>query len=137
MIKYNENKLAGINLTGKLNKETLIALIENLPVDITFVDKDDKIQYYNKSTIFQHDPSEIGTKVQDCHSKKTHKKLNRILDDFRNNRDDFVEYWKDKGIKKILTRYLAVRDKSGRYLGCLEVDQDIAEIQKMKGEKRL
>ncbi len=112
-------------------------MVENLPVDITFVDKDDRIQYYSKSTVFKHDPSEIGTKVQDCHSERTHWKLNEILDDFRNGKEDFSEYWKNRGDKKILIRYLAVRDKQGRYLGCLEVDQDITGIQKMKGEKRL
>lgn len=47
-----------------------------------------------------------------------------------------VEYWIERDNKKILTRYLAVRDKKGNYLGCLEVDQDITEILKMKGEKR-
>ena len=82
-------------MTGNLSKENLLALIESLPVYTTFVDKDDVIRHYNKSGIFKHEPSQIGTKVQDCHSKKTHKKLNQILGDFRNNRSDLVEYWLD------------------------------------------
>lgn len=59
---------------GKLNKEILEGMIESLPVDTTFVDKDDIIRHYNRSGIFGHKPSQIGTKVQDCRSKKTHKK---------------------------------------------------------------
>jgi len=132
-----ENKGKGGKLTGELSKEVMLALVEALPVDVTFVDNDDRIRYYSKSEIFKHKPSEIGLKVQDCHSEKSRKKVSQILDDFKNNKNDFVEYWIDKDNRKILIRYLAVRSKSGDYLGCLEVDQDITEIQKMKGEKRL
>lgn len=124
-------------MTGELSKEILDALAKALPVDLTFVDKDDKIRYYSKSEIFHHRPSDIGTRVQDCHSERSRPKVTEILDDFRNNRNDFVEYWIDRDEKKILIRYLAVRDENGEYLGCLELDQDITEIQKMKGEKRL
>lgn len=124
-------------MTGKLNKKIHNALMEALPVDVTFVDDDDVIRYYNKSEIFSHQPSVIGTKVQDCHSKKSRPKVDEILDDFKNKRKDLVEYWINRDGRKILIRYFTVRDKNGEYLGCLEVDQDITKIQKMKGEKRL
>lgn len=44
----------------------------------------------------------------------------------------------EKGEKhKVLIQYFAIRNKDGKYLGCLEASQDITDIQKIKGEKRL
>ena len=99
-------------------------------MDVTFVDKDDIVRYYNKSEIFPRQPSVIGTKVQDCHAKKSQRQVNQILDDFKNNRRESVEQLIDKDNGKIYNRYFAVRDENGNYLGCLEVTQDITKIQK-------
>ena len=117
-------------MTGKLNKEILDALLETLPVDITFVDKDDIVRYYNKSEIFPRQPTVIGTRVQDCHSKKSQHRVNQILDDFKNNRRESVEQRISKDNRKIYIRYFAVRDKNGNYLGCFEVAQDTTKIKK-------
>jgi len=126
-------------LTGDLGKEVLDALLETLPVEISFVDENDVVRYFNKdgNRIFPRPPSVIGRKVQDCHPKKSLHKVNQILDDFKNNRRDSAEFWIDLKNRKIYIRYFAVRDKNGNYLGCLEASQDITEIQKIKGEKRL
>lgn len=126
-------------MTGELNKEILGAVLNTLPVEITFVDKDDTVRYFNKdgNRIFPRAPAVLGKKVQDCHPKKSLHKVNQILDDFKNNRRDFAEFWIDLGNRKIYIRYFAVKDRNGNYLGCLEVTQDITEIQTIKGEKRL
>jgi len=126
-------------MTGEINKEILGAVLNTLPVEITFVDKDDTVRYFNKNgnRIFPRPPGVLGRRVQDCHPKKSLHKVNQILDDFKNNRRDSAEFWIDLNNRKIYIRYFAVRDKNRNYLGCLEASQDITEIQKIKGEKRL
>ncbi len=126
-------------MTGDLGKEVLDALLETLPVEVSFIDENDTVRYFNKNgnRIFPRPPSVIGRKVQDCHPKKSLHKVNQILDDFKNNRRDVAEFWIDLRGRKVYIRYFAVRDKGGKYLGCLEVTQDITEIQKIEGEKRL
>ena len=126
-------------MTGDLRKEVLDALLETLPVEISFVDENDTVRYFNKNgnRIFPRPPSVIGRKVQDCHPKKSLHKVNQILDDFKNNRRDVAEFWIDLGSRKVYIRYFAVRGKGGKYLGCLEVTQDITDIKKIEGEKRL
>jgi len=126
-------------LTGDLRKEVLDALLETLPVEVSFVDENDTVRYFNKdgNRIFPRPPSVIGRKVQDCHPKKSLHKVNQILDDFKNNRRDVAEFWIDLHGRKVYIRYFAVRDKNRKYLGCLEVTQDITDIKKIEGEKRL
>jgi len=97
------------------------------------------VRYFNKNgnRIFPRPPSVIGRKVQDCHPKKSLHKVNQILDDFKNNRRDAAEFWIDMRGRKVYIRYFAVRGKGGKYLGCLEVTQDITDLKKIEGEKRL
>ena len=126
-------------MTGDIHKEVLDAVLNALPVEISFVDENDAVRYFNKNgdRIFPRPPTVIGRKVQDCHPKKSLHKVNQILDDFKNNKRSSAEFWIDLKNRKIYIRYFAVRDKNGKYLGCLEVSQDITDIQKIKGEKRL
>jgi len=123
----------------KLSYEVIEALLDALPVDITFVDADDRVQYFNKEgkRIFARSRKIIGIKVQKCHPQKSIHVVNQILQDFRNNKRDSANFWIDLKGRKIYIRYFAVRDKEGKYLGCLEVTQDITDIQKITGEKRL
>jgi len=123
----------------KLSYEVIEALLDALPVDITFVDEEDKVRYFNKEgkRIFARSRKIIGIKVQKCHPQKSIHIVNQILEDFRNNKRDSANFWIDLKGRKIYIRYFAVRDKEGKYLGCLEVTQDITDIQKITGEKRL
>lgn len=108
-------------------------------MEITFLDKDDTVRYFNKNgaRIFPRSPAVLGRKVQDCHPKKSLHKVNQIIEDFKHNRRDSAEFWIDLDNRKIYIRYFAVRSRNGKYLGCLEVTEDITEIQKITGEKRL
>jgi len=126
-------------MTGDIHKEVLDAVLNALPVEISFVDENDTVRYFNKNgdRIFPRPPSIIGRKVQDCHPKKSLHKVNQILDDFKNDKKSSAEFWIDLKGRKIYIRYSAVRGKDRKYLGCLEVSQDITDIQKIKGEKRL
>jgi hypothetical protein len=126
-------------MTGDIHKEVLDAVLNALPVEISFVDENDTVRYFNKNgdRIFPRPPSIIGRKVQDCHPKKSLHKVNQILDDFKNDKKSSAEFWIDLKGRKVYIRYFAVRGKDRKYLGCLEVSQDITDIQKIKGEKRL
>ena len=123
----------------KLSYGVIEALLDALPVDITFVDEDDRVRYFNKEgkRIFARSRKIIGIKVQKCHPQKSIHVVNQILQDFRNNKRDSANFWIDLKGRKIYIRYFAVRDEEGKYLGCLEATQDITEIQKIAGEKRL
>jgi len=124
--------------TGDLSYEELEAILNTLPVDITFVDKEDTVRYFNQSKerIFPRTRAVIGRKVQLCHPKESVHKVEQILNDFKNGKRDVVEFWINKGGRLIYIRYFAVR-KNGEYLGTLEVTQDITDIKKIEGERRL
>jgi PAS domain S-box-containing protein len=129
-----------VNLeTGTLSIEELIAMLNSLPVDISFVDSEDTVRYYNdtKDRIFPRTKAVIGRKVQNCHPQKSVDKVNAILNDFRNGKRDRAEFWINLKGRLIYIRYFPVRDRNGKYLGCLEVTQDITEVKKIEGEKRL
>lgn len=125
--------------TGSFAKEELETLLNTLPVDITFVDKNDTVRYFSqtKDRIFPRTKAVIGRKVQQCHPQKSLHVVNQILEDFKNNKRDVAEFWINLNNRLIYIRYFPVRNKNGEYLGCLEVTQDITDIKKIKGEKRL
>ncbi len=125
--------------TGSMTKDELEAMLNTLPVDITFVDKEDTIRYYSqpKERLFPRAKAVIGRTVQQCHPQKSINLINQILDDLRSGKKDSAEFWVDAGGRKIHIRYFAVRDSDGRYLGCVGVDQDITDIQKLEDERRL
>ena len=125
--------------TGALSREELEAILNTLPVDITFVDEDDKVRYFNQSEerIFPRTRAIIGRSVQQCHPQKSLHVVNRIVEDFRGGRRDVAEFWIKQQGKFVHIRYFPVRDRNGEYLGTLEVTQDIAGIRKLEGEKRL
>jgi len=125
--------------TGTLSKEEAEAVLNALPVDITFVDKDDTVRYFNRSEdrTFVRTKAVIGRKVQQCHPQKSIHIVNKILEAFRNGSRDAAEFWIDSKGRMIHIRYLAVRNQNGDYLGCLEVTQDITNIKKIEGERRL
>jgi len=125
--------------TGSLTKEELEALLDSLPVDITFVDKEDTIRYFSKSKerIFVRTKAIIGRKVQQCHPQKSIHIVNKILDSFKIGKKSIAEFWIPVNNRLIFIRYFAVRDKNGEYLGTMEVTQDITDVKKIEGEKRL
>ncbi len=122
-------------MAEELSRETLEALLETLPVDLNFIDETDTIRYRLARRIFKPKPEVIGQKVQDCHSEASLPAVNQIISDFKSGRRQEVEFWKDRKGRKIYIRYLPVKDKAGKYIGTLEVIEDITDIQKITGEK--
>ncbi|MBD3405519.1 MAG: DUF438 domain-containing protein [Candidatus Lokiarchaeota archaeon] len=125
--------------TGAMSKDSLQAVLNTLPIDITFVDAKDQVRYFSDSAerIFVRSKAVIGRDVHLCHPQKSVHVVKQILNDFRDGSRDSAEFWINLGGRLIHIRYFAVRDDSDNYLGCLEVSQDITEIRKIKGEKRL
>jgi len=137
--KESEREGAVTFETGTLSKEEIEAIFNNLPVDITFVDKDDTVRYFSQSKdrIFVRTNAVIGRKVQQCHPQKSVHVVNRLMEDFKGGRRDVGEFWINLEGRLILIRYFPIRSKNGEYLGCIEVTQDITNIKKIEGEKRL
>jgi len=125
--------------TGNLSEEEIESIFNSLPVDITFVDKDDKVRYFSQSKerIFVRTKAVLGLKVQDCHPRKSLHVVNQILEDFKKGKREVAEFWINFEGKLVHIRYFPVRNKKGEYLGCAEATQDIANLKKIKGEKRL
>ena len=139
--KKNNKKLIQ-NIIKKyqfLYPEQLEAILNALLVDITFVDKDDRVRYFNqaKDRIFPRTKAVIGREVQNCHPKKSLHAVTRILEDFRAGRRDSARFWIDMEGRLIHIQYFPVRGPEGEYLGCLEVTQDITDVKGIEGEKRL
>jgi len=126
-------------MAGKLSDDVLNAMLDSLPFEMSFVDAEDKVRYFNKNgdRIFPRSPSVLGMPVHRCHPQKSLSKVQEILTGFREGTLDKAEFWIDLKGMKVLIRYFPVRDKHGNYLGCIEVSQDITAIQKIEGEKRL
>ena len=125
--------------SGVLKIPELVRMLDTLPFDITFVDKDDEVKYFSQSAerIFPRSTSIIGRKVANCHPPKSVHVVEKIVADFKSGRKDHEDFWIKMADRFVLIRYYAVRDQDGSYLGTLEVTQDIAPIQMLEGEKRL
>lgn len=136
-----ENRAAGtIGLdTGAMTVEQVNMLLKHMPVDISFVDENDEVRYYSatKDRIFPRSPGVIGRKVQNCHPPKSFAMVQRILDEFRAGSRHKADFWIQMKGRFLLIQYFAVRDEKGAYKGTLEVSQDVTDIRKLEGQKRL
>ena len=123
----------------KLPTETLEAIFDALPIDIPFVDDSDTVRYYSRgdARIFRRSPAVIGKQVQNCHPQKSLYKVEQVVADLKSGRRDVAEFWIDLHGRKIYIRYFPVRNGAGEYRGIVEVSQDITDVQKIEGERRL
>ena len=124
---------------GILMPEEINAILNTLPLDITFIDKDDAVKYFSqgKERIFARPKTIIGRLVQNCHPPASAHIVEKIVEDFRDGRKDHEDFWIKMGPKFVYIRYYAVRNEKGEFLGTLEVTQDIKPIKDIIGEKRL
>ncbi|HAL73850.1 MAG TPA: PAS domain S-box protein [Clostridiales bacterium] len=125
--------------SGVLKLQEMIGMLNTLPFDITFVDKDDTVKYFSegKDRIFARPRTIIGRKVSNCHPPASVHIVEKIVDDFKSGRKDHEDFWIKMGPRYVFIRYFAVRGETGEYLGTIEVTQDIGPIQAIEGEKRL
>ncbi|HEY56835.1 MAG TPA: DUF438 domain-containing protein [Dehalococcoidia bacterium] len=122
-----------------LSQEQLAGILEAIPLDISFVDGNDLVKFWNRheTRVFKRPRAVLGKSVRDCHPKHSLDKVNQIISDFKSGKRDSAEFWIDHKGMKLYIRYFAVRDESGCYLGTLEAAQDIVGIKAIEGEKRL
>lgn len=125
--------------TGMLSVEQIVLLFNHLPVDITYVDENDRVQFFSqpKDRFFTRSKSIIGRTVQNCHPHESVYMVEKIVDAFRKGEKDDASFWIQMKGKFILIKYFAIRDKDGIFRGTLEVSQDITDIRKLDGERRL
>lgn len=125
--------------TGSFKLEELESMLNTMPIDITFVDKDGKVKYFSGGSerIFPRTKAVIGREVSNCHPPASVHIVENIVEDLRSGKKDHEDFWiKMKG-NFIYIRYFAVRNKDGEYLGVLEFTQNITGIKELEGEKRL
>ena len=124
---------------GSLPADLINLMLKHMPVDITFVDDQDRVRYYSagKHRIFPRSPGIIGRAVQQCHPPKSVHIVERIVQAFKDGERDVAEFWFTLQGRFIHIRYFAVRDDQGRYKGVLEVSQDVTDIRALEGEQRL
>jgi DUF438 domain-containing protein len=133
-------KVGSLNLdTGQLTAEQVNLIMTHLPIDISYVNETDEVAYYSASPdrLFPRSPGVIGRKVQNCHPPKSVGMVEKILSEFKAGTKSVADFWIQMKGRFILIKYFAVRDASGEYRGCLEVSQDVTEIRKLEGQKRL
>lgn len=125
--------------SGHLTLRQLTALLNTLPVDLTFVDAGDSVAFFSEGTdrVFARNRAIIGRRVQDCHPPSSVHIVQQILDDMRAGRREVAEFWITLHGRFLHIRYFAVRGEGGEYLGCLEVTQDVTAIRALHGERRL
>ena len=127
-------------LADNLTPEQIHAILETLPFELTFVDAEDTVAYFNKldkPKVFARTRSVVGRKVQMCHPHKSVDTVQKIVDGFRNKTHDKAEFWINMGDETIMIRYFPVYDEDGKYLGVCEVTQEVGWIRRLVGERRL
>lgn len=129
----------GISLTtGSLTREQLDLMLSSLPLDLTFVDADDRVAFFSGGErIFQRSPGVIGRSVQNCHPPKSAHVVEKILEAFKAGEKDVAEFWVELGGRFVHIRYFALRGAAGAYQGVLEVSQDVTAIRSLEGQRRL
>ncbi len=124
---------------GELTSEQLKAMMDILPVEITFIDDKDIVRYFNRAEnrVFPRTKAVIGRIVQNCHPPKSVHIVEKILSDFKSGNRGNADFWIQMKGKFVYIRYFAVRDEKGKYLGTLEVTQDVTDIRNLQGERRI
>lgn len=125
--------------SGNFNVKELMAILNTLPVDITFVDKDDRVRYFSQGThrIFQRNRAILNRDVRYCHPPASVHIVDKILEDFRSGKASHAPFWINMRGRMIYIEYYALRDADGQYLGTLEVSQDITRYRELEGEQRI
>jgi DUF438 domain-containing protein len=124
---------------GWLTPEQVNSIFRILPVDITYVNENDQVVFYNRGEdrVFPRSAGIIGREVKFCHPPKSVDQVIKILEAFKAGRQDLAEFWINFKGQFIHIQYFAVRDPDGTYRGVIEMSQDVTHIRGLKGEKRL
>ena len=125
--------------TGGFGMDELEALFKTLPIDITFVDKDDKVKFFSHgpNRIFTRNRAILGRDVRMCHPPSSVHVVDQILEDFKSGKESSAAFWINMQGRFIYIEYFAMRGKEGDYLGTIEFTQDLTQLRKLEGDQRL
>jgi DUF438 domain-containing protein len=125
-------------MIDRLSREQLDGILNALPIELIFVDEKDRLQYCNKAERQEQmrQGKMLGRDVRNCHKPESLPRTERMLDDLRSGRKDEDEFWVDGLGVKLLNRFLAVRDESGNYLGCIEYLLNFTALEKLAKAKQ-
>jgi DUF438 domain-containing protein len=152
-------------LIDQMNEKMIKAVLETLPVEITVIDSNDEVAGWNRheNRLFKRPLTSMGVNFRNCHPETSLAKVIQIVEEMRAGRRDRARFWIDlwvdqkidpkanlkvdvpvggrKGPEaerhKVLIEFFALRDDEGNYLGCMECTQDVEDIRRLEGEKRL
>jgi|WetSurMetagenome_2_1015567.scaffolds.fasta_scaffold228526_2 uncharacterized protein len=129
-------------MTGKISSEIVDAVLETLPLEMTVLDENDRVVWWNsrRPRLFERADDILGRDVRLCHNEKSVGMIDRLLREMKDGERESARFWYnriDEGVpRKLVVDYFAIRDVSGRYLGCIETLQDVAPFRFIEGEKR-
>lgn len=125
--------------TGVLTVEQLSYLLKYIPLDVSYVDENDIVRFYNESDhrIFPRDIEVIGMNVVECHPEKSRAMVQEIVDKFKKGEEDHAEFWINKNNIFIHMNYKAIRDEHGNYKGIIETMQECSRIRSLQGERKI
>lgn len=126
--------------SGNFTTKELETIFKTLPVDVTFVDKDDKVKFFSHGTkkVFERNRSIIGRDVRLCHPPGSVHIVEQIINDFKSGKENVAAFWISSFMGRfVYIEYTALRGNDGEYLGVMEVTQDITDLRKLEGDQRL
>jgi PAS domain S-box-containing protein len=132
-------------MIGDLKEDILEAILETIPIEFSVLNKEDEVLAWNKheTRIFKRPKGVVGRNVRQCHPEKSLHKVEKILSEMKEGTRDKARFWIDLQIpgkdekQKVMIEYYALRDKNGKYIGCLEASQNISDVKNLIGQKRL
>lgn len=143
---FEEEKESSLNADGNIQlpsgsftAQEIMAILNTVPVDMTFVDKHDKVKYFTQGSerVFMRNRSIINRDVRLCHPPGSTHIVDKILGDFKSGKETHAPFWIQMKGKFIKIEYFALHDEKGEYLGTLEVSQDLSENRALEGERRI
>lgn len=137
-VQYGGQNLVQLT-TGNFSLDEMEALFKTLPIDLTFVDKNDKVRFFSlgPDRVFTRNRAILGRDVRNCHPPSSVDIVDRILEDFKSGRENSAAFWINFKGKFIYIEYFALRGKDGGYLGTVEFTQDLTHLRSLEGEQRL
>jgi len=129
-----------IDLLASLPTGIINNMLDVLPVELSFVDVNDRVRYFNKldkEKIFTRSLSVIGRTVQQCHPPKSVHMVNKILEEMKAGTRNDASFWIQMGGMFLHISYYAVRDSDKKYEGCIEMVQNIQPLRELEGQKTL
>jgi DUF438 domain-containing protein len=128
------------SLVHNLSYEQIDAILETLPIELTFIDERDTVTYFNRldrDKIFVRTRSVVGRRVEKCHPEASVARVLEIVEGFKNRSLDKADFWIDFRDDKVLIRYFPVYDRNDAFRGVLEAVQSVGWIQELEGQKTL